>query len=204
MTRWLRDDGYSMIELLVVLLLLSFITLAIAGGFRFGTRVWEATDAAVVRERHVAALQAVLRNLFASAVPKIKGSYVEFEGAPMRLTFYATAPAAMETGGLVRIEISAQRDGTVKVDITPRRGEVRHAMFVSSAGGLTISYLDTSDRTPQWLDRWHDRKYFPAAIRLAGATDEAETWWPIFVARLPIDQTPLCQFDPVSLECRSS
>jgi prepilin-type N-terminal cleavage/methylation domain-containing protein len=69
MTALRHDAGYSLMELLVVLLLLSFITLAVSGGFRFGTRIWETTDRAVVDQRHVVSLQTVLRSLLASAVP---------------------------------------------------------------------------------------------------------------------------------------
>jgi hypothetical protein len=204
MIRSSRDDGYSMIELVIVLLLLSFITAAIAGGFRFGTRIWETTDTVVTGDRHVAALQGVLRTLLASAVPKLKGSYVAFDGTPTELAFYATAPAAMQSGGLVRVEITLLRRGDVAITITPAHGDARHATFVSSADGLTIAYLDASEETPQWLGRWHDRKYLPAALRIEGETEAARARWPDFVAKIPIDQMPLCAFDPVSLDCRSS
>ena len=67
-----------------------------------------------------------------------------------------------------------------------------------------MAYLDASDRTPVWLDRWHDRKGLPAAVRIEGATDDARARWPGLVVKLHIDQTPLCVSDPVSLDCRGA
>jgi prepilin-type N-terminal cleavage/methylation domain-containing protein len=205
MTALRHDAGYSLMELLVVLLLLSFITLAVAGGFRFGTRVWETTDRAVVDQRHVVSLQTVLRSLLASAVPKTKGGYIVFDGSPTTLSFYAPAPRAMGTGGLVRTEITFERGGDrVAIALAPARGEIRRAAFETSTTLLRLAYLDASDRTPIWLDRWHDRKSLPAAVRIEGTTDDARAHWPAFVVKLHIDQTPLCVFDPVSLDCRGA
>jgi hypothetical protein len=128
-----------------------------------------------------------------------------FEGSPTALSFYAPAPRAMDTGGLVRTEITFERGGDrVLIAFAPAHGETRRAAFDTPATLLRMAYLDASDRTPVWLDRWHDRKGLPAAVRIEGATDDARARWPGLVVKLHIDQTPLCVFDPVSLDCRGA
>jgi type II secretory pathway pseudopilin PulG len=200
-----REAGYTIVELLVVLLLLSFITLAVSSGLRFGTRVWETTDTTVVEARHVVALQTVLRSLLISAVPKSKGDYVDFEGTSSEMRFEAPAPRAVDVGGLVLIEVTVERrSGDVVISMKPATGVAQTARFTAPVLGLSIDYLDASDTKPVWLSRWHDRKRLPDAVRISGDRPEARATWPLFVTRLPINQAPLCAFDPVSLECRSS
>lgn len=197
-----RDAGYSLVELLIVMLLLSFITLAVSGGFRFGTRIWEATDRSVAETHRYTSTQTVLRDLIANAVPKLKGGYVLFEGGPRQATFLAVAPQSIESGGLVTVTIALERD-RVTMTVKPERGEAREAVFATDSA-LRLSYLDASDAKPVWLDRWHDRKRFPAVVRIAADDPSSTDRWPLFIARLPIDQPPACVFDPVSLDCRSA
>jgi general secretion pathway protein J len=204
-----NDAGYSLVELLVVLLLLSFITLSIAGGFRFGTRIWETTDASVARSHRIAIMQSVVRSLMASAVPEAKGAYIEFEGTPNDVRFVAPAPRYGAAGGIAKVEVSLE---DIRSD---RRMLIRIAPRVRSAGAQTarldldglnlrFAYLDASDARAIWLDRWHDRDRLPSAIRLEGTDGESRAEWPLFVARLPVDQPVHCIFDPVSLSCRNA
>jgi type II secretory pathway pseudopilin PulG len=202
------DFGYTLIELTVVLLLLSFITLAIGSGLRFGTRVWEQTDTDVQAANRIDKAQSLLRQLLASAIPAGNGEYVEFEGDPRHLTFVAAAPRALRSADLVRIELSAiTRDTTTSLHIavhSMQPGAPGNLDVDPGASTLRMAYLDASQSVPVWLDRWRDRDRLPDAVRIEGGDDASRNAWPDLIVRLPIAQRPDCAFDPVSLECRRS
>jgi general secretion pathway protein J len=201
-----RDEGYTLIELLVTLTLLSFITLAIGSGLHFGTRVWEGTEDGVQTADRAQSAQTVLRSLLASAVPVTKGENVDFEGDPSQVTFEAPAPQALRAAGLVRVEISAvegESGSALHIAFkSTKASNDREITLPTGATALRIAYLDASDSVPVWLDRWHDRNRLPDAIRIRGDDDASNRIWPEFVAKFVIGQRPDCAFDPVSLDCR--
>jgi len=201
------DAGYSLVELLVVFLLLSFIAIAVSGGFRFGTRVWETTDARVVEARRLATTQLVLRTLLASAIPKMRGEFIVFDGQPRHISFEAPAPRALGVGGLSHIDLDIAQTKTgsdihVAVRAPAAGGAKREAVFSTIAQTLSVAYLDTYDGRPIWLDRWRDRNRLPSAIRISDP--QGADHWPAFIVRLSIDEPPTCAFDPVTLDCRRS
>ncbi len=206
MTSTSREDGYTLIELLVTLTLLSFITLAIGSGLHFGTRVWEGTEDGVQMADRADNAQTVLRSLLTSAVPVTKGEDVDFEGDPSQVRFEAPAPQALRTAGLVRVEISTvESESGRALHIAfkaAKASDDREITLPTGASTLRIAYLDASDSVPAWLDRWHDRNRLPDAIRIQGDDDASRQAWPDFVARFAIGQRPDCAFDPVSLDCR--
>jgi general secretion pathway protein J len=205
-TARVREDGYTLIELLVTLTLLSFITLAIGSGLHFGTRVWEGTEDGVQTADRADNAQALLRSLLTSAVPVTKGEYVDFEGDPFHVTFEAPAPNALRAAGLVHIDITTvDSDSGRAIHIAFKSTKAtndREIALPTDTTTLRIAYLDASDSVPVWLDRWHDRDRLPEAIRIEGDDDASRQSWPEFVAKFVIGQRPDCAFDPVSLDCR--
>ncbi len=203
-----NEGGYTLIELLVVLMLLSFISLAIGSGLHFGTRVWEETETGVQTASRAGSAQSLMRELFASAIPAAKGEYVEFEGDPSHVDFVASAPRALKSTGIVRIELFTEsRDSTANLRIAFKSEDAsgRHDVSIATgASTLRLAYLDASASVPAWLDRWHDRDRLPDAIRIEGGDNASRNSWPDFIVRLAIAQRPDCTFDPISLDCRRS
>lgn len=203
------NSGYSLVELVVVLLLLSFITLAVGGGMRFGSRVWESSEGTVENAQHTRAVQSMIRELLGSAVPASNGEYVEFDGTPAALEFEAVLPEAAGITGIVSIRVVAdQKDSQARLKIAiSKAGQqrpVRQAVWNTDAQSLHFAYLDASEVIPAWLDRWRDRNRLPDAVRIEAIDDVSKSVWPVLVVRLPIAQTPLCSFDPVSTNCRGT
>jgi prepilin-type N-terminal cleavage/methylation domain-containing protein len=203
-----RDAGYTLVELLVVILLLGFIALGIGGGIHFGTRVWERSEERIASDTEIGRAQAILRALFATAQPRRDGGFVTFEGTPSRVTFEAPALPAMGIPGVARIDIevittAGKRMLRLRASPAADRSKMREAILVEHTGPLEFTFMDATEAVPAWLASWRDRKDLPDAVRLA-APDAAASAWPYFVARLPIAQTAECAFDPVSYNCRGA
>jgi prepilin-type N-terminal cleavage/methylation domain-containing protein len=203
------DDelGYTLVEMIVVLLLVGFIATAISSGLQMGTRVWERSESGISSEQSDEAVQAVLRALLVSAVPRKEDGRVRFHGEPNFLAFDAAPPAAFGMRGMERIEISISRDGdasrlSLKISSLFDARSPREAELALHKGRLHFSYLDTSERVPVWLDYWRNLPHMPDAVRLDSKDRTSIDAWPPLVVHLPLSQDARCQFDPVTTECR--
>jgi len=201
------DDGYTIIELLVVLLLLGFIATAMSAGMQFGTRVWERSEARISASQTDDTAQTALRNLLSSATPRMEDGLARFHGEPDFVAFDAAPPPAFGASGMARVEISLVpgEEGsslTLKVTSLIDGKKSRRVELARRLGNVRFAYLDANEEVPAWLDYWRDRPHLPAAVRLQAEKVDGDAAWPVFIARLPIAQDAACDFDPVSTDCR--
>jgi len=205
-----HEAGYTLIELTVALLLLSFVALLVSGGVQFGTRVWERSEDSIATADAVDNAQTILRSILSSATPNVSDGFASFDGGADRATFDGPAPAAFGSGGLVRFILSLEHDtggGTtlaLSMHSLLDKTRTRDANIAVVPGQLTLSYLDASGRVPQWLAVWRNRDRLPDAVRIEAVADTAAASWPSLVVHLPIAQDATCVFDPVSVSCRRS
>lgn len=197
------EAGYTLIELLVAMLLLSFVGLAIAGGLQFGTRVWERTEQGIADTQSIEAAHDILRDALASALPHRAGGFARFDGEPDRIAFDGPAPRALGTGGVAHFELTVAPDSdgnrlVLKVKRFGDDGDGRAAVLAGHVGALHITYLDASGRAPTWLEFWRDRDRLPDAIEIASE----DAGWPPLIVHPAVMQDASCQFDSVSISCR--
>jgi general secretion pathway protein J len=95
--RQVADAGFTLLELLVAITILSLILVALSGGVHFAGSAWRKQEAQITRQGDINAVQAVLRQLLASGQA--------FEGSSQDLKFVAEMPAALARGGLFNIEL---------------------------------------------------------------------------------------------------
>jgi prepilin-type N-terminal cleavage/methylation domain-containing protein len=200
------ERGYTIVELLVVLVLVGLITTAISAGMQFGTRVWERSESGIAAADGHEDTQDVLRGLLSTATPRMEDGLVRFHGEPDFLAFDAVPPRALGASGLAHVELSLIRDGEnsgLKVRVTSLidQRNSREVMLSPNLGRVHFAYLDATEKVPVWLDFWRDRPHMPQAVRLEAADANPQSW-PSFVASLPIAQDARCDFDPVSTDCR--
>src|SRR5690242_3810902 len=98
--RTCRQDGYTLIELLVAMLLLGLVGLTITGGIQFGARVWEHSETNISDTEALDMTQGILREFLSVAVPNRAGGFARFDGQSRNVSFYAPAPRALTGGGL--------------------------------------------------------------------------------------------------------
>ena len=108
--------GFTLVELLVSLTLLGLISVALFGGFRFGTRAWEAGTAHADRLDEVQVVQGFLRGrLSQTMTPRHEGEEGKPEGLltgdASVLRFTAPWLTSLNLGGLYKFELSLDRDG---------------------------------------------------------------------------------------------
>jgi general secretion pathway protein J len=204
--------GYSLLELLVALALISFIAVAIAGGVRFGSRAWETSDTKLSSVERVDRAQSLLRAVLEQAIPRaldpaLAGDPLLFRGGPAQLRFVAQAPAAFGAYGLTQftLRVSEARDGKRLVLSWPGvDGRPQAQTLVTQARAAIIEY-GLRDQTGRidWLSAWDEQPGAPALVRVRVTfNDPSQTRWPDLVVRTRITQDPQCLYDPDTFSCR--
>ena len=184
--------GFSLIELLIAMTLMGFVSVAIFGGLRFGARVWETGATAAEAAEEDQAARRLLRRLIANAGRVILAENGEgapgFTGDAAGLRFTAPAPHVQAIGGPYLYTLTKSDDG---------RGLVLHWRLLRLAPGLesdpdsgasgaaegsrrlfgntkgaSFRYLSASAAggRPEWRNDWPgaDRPPRVVEIRLAG------------------------------------
>ena len=206
-----REAGYTLVELLIVLALMGLISLAIAGGLRFGARTWEKTEQTVGASETARGGHAVLTSLLSRLYPRTPDAAqpqaAAFEGGADRMTFLADAAAPFPAEGVARFTLAVRRDrGTSSLLLTQEseRGpsaKVEEVLF-DNAARIVFSYAEVGEGVVTWTDTWTGRERMPALIRVRVAFPPGAGRWPDLIVRPAIDRAANCIYDPVSFECR--
>ena len=206
--------GYSLAELLVVLALLGMIVVAMSGGMRFGTRLWERSQSLSDQHDGVAGAQSLLRTVFQRIIPRdldpgIANDPYLFRATPESMTFTAVSPAAVDASEVARFELLVSGEAgrkSLSLVWSPLSGKkVRHVHRLANDAREIEFLFATLDQNGNlaWQKDWIDETGAPALIlvrvrHLAGDTVS----WPELIVRPRISREPTCIYDPVSFGCR--
>lgn len=182
-----RQAGFTLLELLVALTLLSLVFAALFGELRFATRAWDAADAKLDRNGELLSVHSFLRQRFqqvhvaqATQQPDNATSPVAFTGNSRSMEFLGTMPANIADGGFYEISLSSEigRDGTnlfitwrpfdVDGTVTVADSRDNSRILLRNIGEVRFDYFGkTADAlAPQWWDSWPSRDSAPSLIRM--------------------------------------
>jgi general secretion pathway protein J len=185
MTR--RRDGFTLLELLLAISILSLITASIMGGLHLGRRSWETTRSSEALDEIEAATRAVSALVGKSFVflPDQTGSMQPepppiFRGAANGCRFVMLSEGGAQWGGLILTEIGVDRGPTgdelavwTKVyrpneGLAPARETMRKTVILQGLAGLEISYFGTEQKgqAPAWSAGWRSTDGLPALVSL--------------------------------------
>ncbi len=91
-----REDGFTLLEVLVALVVLGFLMAGLAGGVRLGMQAWNAQDRAIAVHGDLDAVDRVLRRLIEQADPGDPTHAAGIAGDASRLVLETRLPAASD------------------------------------------------------------------------------------------------------------
>jgi general secretion pathway protein J len=192
--------GFTLVELLVAIAVLSLLSTLLFGGLRFGTRAWERAEAHAGQAGEVQLAQAFLRQRFSQAapLPRRDGDRVTtvlFDGSSTALRLVTVMPVHLETGGYANLELGFERHtGRLMLRWRPfdfsagaspaQADEVR--ILLDRVDEASFAYFgpvsDDGNSASEWQPEWRDRARLPALLRLRlRFADAGRGHWPELV-----------------------
>lgn len=204
-----QQHGFTLLELLIALVIVSLIMTAAFGGVRIGGRSWEAGHTHADATEDMRAVSNFLRQQLAQTAPlswqDASGSRIAFEGFEDGFRFVAPAPFESGNVGLMvySIGIDHRADASdLLLAYDPFDPGAKdfgsystdNRILLASAGeSVSISYFGAidSESSRSWFQQWpSSATLFPLLLRIDFGTSEDETAWPALVLPLRSRQLP--------------
>lgn len=210
--------GFTLLELLIALTLMSLLTVVILGALGTGARVWEhaSVQQHVVEETVVA--RKFLRRWLEQAYPLVDRSdpsrpVTVFQGTKERLDVVAPVPGGIMPGGLAHYSIFVQRNGgrsDLLVTIRHERADEKTAahsgsVLIEDISDMSVTYFGAqrSAEPEEWRDAWTDATNLPRLVRISIAfpSGDKRTWTELDVAP-KITVAADCEYSQLTKSCR--
>ncbi|MEW6601426.1 MAG: type II secretion system protein GspJ [Nitrospirota bacterium] len=168
-----REEGFTLLELIIAVTILPLIILIIGNGFRLGMNAWEKGEQETVWTQRFRVLSGLLSQQIKSAYPYMVEEDNEkiavFEGKENSIMF-VTALTDPGFGGFKWIRYS-HKDGNLllKEGILPDKkldDSLKGDEEVVDSGIEEIKFAYLSLQDNEWKDSWEPGKQLPAAVRV--------------------------------------
>jgi general secretion pathway protein J len=213
------DAGFTLVELLAAIGLLSLVSVILLGSLHFGIKAWGRGTAHTVRVDHAVLVQGFLRRAIEDAYPYFTAEtgtrgHVQFEGTADALRLLASTSHALGSGGRSRLSLAVSR-GRQGVDLvvvaTPELGNDAGAgntamkVLLANVQAVELSYFGKgrSDRQAVWRDRWTGEPRLPELVRIEVSFPSGDRRiWPTLIVAPRIGADVGCVYDPLTKRCR--
>ena len=199
--------GFTLLELLVAIMILTLMMTVAFGAVRLGGRSWEAGVERANASEEVRAVSDFLRRQFAQMIPISVGNgeetQIAFAGRQNSIRFIASAPRGPAIAGLIVYTLITEEyaDGQRLVlsyaSFDPGAEELREAepdqQLILADGFATISFdffgTQADDSMPSWHEEWpYGEENIPQLVRIIlAAVNDADSW-PELVLRIRAEE----------------
>ncbi len=170
----ISERGFTLLELLVAISILSVIAVIVGGSLGLGVRAWERGESDIGDSQRMRIFTEMLTQQLKSAYPYEisvdNERVVAFRGESDSIWFVTSSTNISEgslkwisyftEGGALKVKEGFLPDKDVLEKISAEEGEVLDA----EVSGIKLEYLSPDDE--EWLDSWDLDKLLPKAVRV--------------------------------------
>jgi general secretion pathway protein J len=189
-----RESGFTLIELVVALTLLSILAVAMSGSLSFGSRAWESTSRSARANGDLISTYQFLDLSFGRLSKRppdssqqeapAESTAPDFAGTSHDLIFRTSGFAAVGLSGPRFVKLQqVEKRFQVSVLDPDRPAAVpgdRDFVLLASTESVELAYrgLDDAGNDTGWVEEWSQDRPFPRFVRLTIATsdDQTRTW----------------------------
>ena len=201
-----RAAGFTLIEVLLAITLVSLIMAMAYGGFRASIRATNSGEALIEETNRLRITHQFVRTQLSQALAlvieedELEGEVIRFQGEGQRVRFVAPMPGYLSFGGpyVQQFSLERGRDGLDLVfqfallnGYLPGDLEDSESVLLLEGlrgGGFFFLGLDEEDQQPVWSDYWERPMILPEAIGLNLELDRDNGLaWPELVTPVRVD-----------------
>jgi general secretion pathway protein J len=207
--------GFTLLELLVAVTLMSLIALILSGGLTFGVRAWRRAQA----RSDEAALMLAVHDALARLIGGAQAAYASGDPADLRLSFAgdtdrlrltAPLPEAIEPGlwATQTLSVQAGEHGSAlvlawRLDLPDAAEQPRwQSPLVENVRFVRMQYWGVArpGDAPGWQGNWLGRAELPGLVQIEIGREGAADWRFTFAVAPFV--SPVCHYDPIGPACR--
>ena len=202
-----RQSGFTLIEVLIGMSLLSLIMLLLFGSLRISARNWDAGEQRIAEVSQMAAVQNFFRRYLSTAKPvqqieeddiDDEQSGLAFVGGHDSVDFVASLPASAGRLGLqvFSVKLQSQDDSkAIIVAIKPfyptaddEEWEKEEVELITGIRHFKFSYFGTLKQHEQaeWHEDWKDQDELPYLVKVEIEFDNG-MYWPVMIVENKIN-----------------
>ena len=208
-----RESGFTLVELLVAMTLLGFLTVLLFGGLRFGTRSWDYAQRSYGDDRMIAGAQETLRRELRQAYPlpvstNESDAHVAFDGTAHELRWLSAAITA--TGAMTLHRLFELGDGPTRSVVMSSRAELamgpwepaRHLLDGVAAFAFDYYGQRRGEKSARWDSSWRDQPTLPSLVRVRVLFSDRRRAWPGLVVTPRISGDAGCVLNAITGDCQ--
>lgn len=202
-----RAGGFTLLELLVAIMILSLVMTVAFGAVRLGGRSWEAGIERANASEEVRAVSDFLRRQFAQMIPMSMGDegviQIAFAGDRNSIRFIAPAPRHPAVAGLLVYTLvteeyaAAQRLVLSYAPFDPGAGDLpeaesdQHLILAEGFAAISFEFFGkrAADSKPSWHAEWQDdEENLPELVRIRLVAMKGIGNWPELVLNIRVEE----------------
>ena len=216
------ESGFTLVEVVLAMVLLSTMMLLLYSGMSFALRSWDAGDAngRRVADRRIGEnfLRRELTEIFPMRWKDATQVKVAFSGEPERLRFVSTRPVGVALGGLALVNVEVEGDARrgerhlmmrrampdeEAKDFKPLEQAQKPTVIIAGVESVVFSYFGSENdfSLPKWMDKWPYPGRVPQMVRMRVKSADG-TMLPDLVARVMLGEEAGCLENSFQRLCR--
>ena len=217
-----RQTGFTLVEVVLAMVLLSTMMLLIYAGLSFALRAWDAGDAGgrTVADRRIGEnfLRRELTEIFPMRWKDPMQVKLAFSGEAHRLRFVSTRPVGISQGGLALVNVEVEGDARrgerhlvmrrampddEAKDVAPLEQAEKPSILVMHVDSVTFSYFGSENdfSEPKWMENWSYPSRVPQMVRMSVRSADG-TVLPDLVAKVMLGEEAGCLENSFQRMCR--
>ena len=197
------DAGFTLLEIMVAMVVLTMIVTTAFGALRLGERSWEVGLARASETETLRSVAGLLQRQFNQILPltwtEDSQTYLAFSGAREQVRFIAPAPQHEGATGLfeftlvvepfksnARLVLYYRLHNPDSIGFQPNRSDRQRVLLVDELKTATFAYYGSpvAKDPPQWHSQWSiDAEAFPLLVHARLVANTGQRQWPeLFLA----------------------
>ncbi len=188
-----KQSGFTLIEVMLAMTLLSIMVALLFGSLKICAESWNKGEAKIAEVNE----KAVVYQFFKRHLPSVRplwddfsdegDRWFSFQGTRNKLQFVSVFPSSAGRKGfqLFEIKFEHQDEGQIKVILSPfypsldgEQWEAEEVVLLEHVKSFKISYFakETTDSNGVWVDNWQEKQNLPSLVKIKIELNTPSFW----------------------------